>query len=351
MSEIQKNLFRQKAKENEGPMGPPPLRPRPSSSRKSAHIPGTWDQYFAQKFMVPVDDFHVNVYFSPPKGSKAPVFVFNHGAGSSGLTFSLVSAAIRQSMASANPDEVAGVLAYDMRGHGDSEKSADDDFSLDRLCDDLLQVIEQVWLKMAWQDSDVSPPVVLVGHSLGGAIVSRAPHIKKINGMVGVVVMDIVEGLSLEALRAMNTVLASWPPQFDSLSSAIGWHLSSRTLRNPESASVSVPVLFNQQSGAYVWKMDLKKTEPFWQQWFEGLSQRFLTVPGARMLVLAGTDRLDKELMIGQMQGKYQLVVFPESGHFIQEDEPDRTASALVEFWVRNGRPQEFKPVFGKFRN
>jgi hypothetical protein len=37
-----------------------------------------------------------------------------------------------------------------------------------------------------------------------------------------------------------------------------------------------------------------------------------------KLLVLAGTDRLDKPLTIGQMQGKYQLIVYPESGHSIQ---------------------------------
>lgn len=39
----------------------------------------------------------------------------------------------------------------------------------------------------------------------------------------------------------------------------------------------------------------------------------------ARILVLAGTERLDKELMIGQMQGKFQMVVVPGVGHMVQE--------------------------------
>ena len=56
------------------------------------------------------------------------------------------------------------------------------------------------------------------------------------------------------------------------------------------------------------------------------------------MLILAGTDRLDRELMIGQMQGKFQLVVLPEAGHFVQEDVPERTAELLVEFFKRNDR-------------
>jgi hypothetical protein len=32
------------------------------------------------------------------------------------------------------------------------------------------------------------------------------------------------------------------------------------------------------------------------------------------MLLLAGTDRLDKALTIGQMQGRFQLVLMPTAG-------------------------------------
>jgi pimeloyl-ACP methyl ester carboxylesterase len=53
--------------------------------------------------------------------------------------------------------------------------------------------------------------------------------------------------------------------------------------------------------------------------------------------------------MIGQMQGlcrfdgglmtgKYQLVVFPDAGHFVHEDLPSRTGEALIELWRRNDR-------------
>ena len=45
----------------------------------------------------------------------------------------------------------------------------------------------------------------------------------------------------------------------------------------------------------------------------------FLAARTARILVLAGAERLDKELMIGQMQGKFQMVVVPGVGHMVQE--------------------------------
>lgn len=53
--------------------------------------------------------------------------------------------------------------------------------------------------------------------------------------------------------------------------------------------------------------------------WFQGLSNAFLSSRTARLLVLAGTDRLDKELMIGQMQGKFQMEVVPAVGHMLHE--------------------------------
>lgn len=36
--------------------------------------------------------------------------------------------------------------------------------------------------------------------------------------------------------------------------------------------------------------------------------------------------------------GKYALQVFPEAGHFIHEDLPEKTAIALVDFHRRNDR-------------
>lgn len=55
--------------------------------------------------------------------------------------------------------------------------------------------------------------------------------------------------------------------------------------------------------------------------WFTSLSKLFLSARTARLLVLAGTERLDRELMIGQMQGKFQLAVVPSGavGHMLHE--------------------------------
>ena len=54
------------------------------------------------------------------------------------------------------------------------------------------------------------------------------------------------------------------------------------------------------------------------------------------MLLLAGVDRLDKELTVGQMQGKFQMQVLPQVGHTVHEDSPDRVAEVLAAFLIRN---------------
>lgn len=83
----------------------------------------------------------------------------------------------------------------------------------------------------------------------------------------------------------------------------------SRMIRNSASARASVPSLIYEESEPtdpnrpWVWRTDLSATKPFWENWFIGLSRKFLDSRGGKLLLLAGTDRLDKELMIGQMQG------------------------------------------------
>lgn len=105
----------------------------------------------------------------------------------------------------------------------------------------------------------------------------------------------------------METYLSTRPRSFASIASGIEWHTRSRTIRNTVSARVSVPPLLVDQSPSnppqWTWRTDLGATKPFWENWFVGLSRKFLESRGGKLLLLAGTDRLDKELMIGQMQG------------------------------------------------
>ncbi|KAI5466012.1 protein phosphatase methylesterase 1 [Mariannaea sp. PMI_226] len=298
-----------------------------------------WTTYFERELTLtsevdPAVVYHA--YLTSPV-DKGPLFVMHHGAGSSGLSFAVVASEIRKRLTS------AGILAVDCRGHG-STITPDDaalDLQLGTLSADLYSIIQLTKKSMNWKEL---PPIVLVGHSLGGAVVTDLARTGKLGtSLLAYAVLDVVEGSAIDALQSMHTYLSTRPLGFATLQAGIDWHIRSRTIRNSVSARTSVPALlvFDQDKDAtrpWRWRTNLGATQPFWEDWFVGLSKKFLEARGGKLLLLAGTDRLDTELTIGQMQGKYALQVFPEAGHFIHEDLPEKTALTLVDFYRRNDR-------------
>lgn len=339
-------------------MGSPPR----GGGRTLEQIP--WTTYFERELSLPSQPDEAgnptithHAYLTSPV-DKGPLFVMHHGAGSSGLSFAVVGSEIRKRLPS------AGILSLDARGHGSTVTSPADatpDYSLKTLRVDLLSAIEQTQGHMGWKEL---PAIVLVGHSLGGAVVTDLAKSYALgNALLGYTVLDVVEGSAMDALHSMNTYLSTRPTGFASVEAGIDWHIRSRTIRNSGSARTSVPALLSEIPGGnrpWKWRTDLAATEPFWSDWFVGLSKKFLESKGGKMLVLAGTDRLDRELTIGQMQGKffplprellwtsrnradlstgkYALHIFPEAGHFLHEDQPENTAMVIVDFYRRNDR-------------
>ena len=70
----------------------------------------------------------------------------------------------------------------------------------------------------------------------------------------------------------------------------------------------------------WVWRTDLLASKPYWTEWFNGLTKVFLDLRIPKQLLLAGNDRMDKDLTIAHMQGKFKMVVVDNVGHVIQED-------------------------------
>ena len=68
------------------------------------------------------------------------------------------------------------------------------------------------------------------------------------------------------------------------------------------------------------WRTNLSETAPYWEGWYKGLSELFISkTPKARLLVVANDGRLDTALIRAHMEGKYQYVVLGGAGHAIQE--------------------------------
>ncbi|KAF8526236.1 Alpha/Beta hydrolase protein [Hysterangium stoloniferum] len=317
-------------------MGPPKrskciLKSDPEFAPISAA--GYFDQ--AVEVAVPSSKLNFRVYYTPPtvSGLKSTIMVCHHGAGFSGLSFACFAKEVQRLSGGG-----CGVLSLDAREHGRTlsiSPTSGLDLSIETLCNDLVELIKTVF-----PIPSEAPGILLVGHSMGGSVIVRAstPLLAAKYNIVGVAVLDVVEGFTLEALPHMHNLLDSRPDGFNTQEDAIRWHISTKTIRNAQSARISVPAVITPSAGAWKWRTPLRSTAPYWSNWFTGLSSTFLAARSARLLVLAGTDRLDRELMIGQMQGKFQMVVVPNVGHMIHEDEPTRLAEILVDFWKRNDR-------------
>ncbi|CAH8579318.1 unnamed protein product [Schistosoma rodhaini] len=426
-----------------------------SERNGESYDPVKWSEYFNIRDDIELEGGTFRIY---RRGVEGPLLFFLHGGGFSALTWAVLSSLIT--------DQVkCQCLAVDMRGHGDTKCTNDDDLSIDTLSKDIIKIIFAMYPMEA-------PPIILVGHSMGGAVAVHVACKRTIPSLAGLVVIDVVEGSALSSLRGMTAFLRSRPQSFFSLPQAIEWSVRSSQIRNVNSARVSFPgqlkrittgqtatseldsgivVLsravpsipsltstldggvcsvsrlssqplvedseiddprssqinsqnnlevdqnstslpicsndvgslqyntenvsvnsskFSSQSTEesihsisgstlpsfttstiskhsglvtcqsnfpqYTWRIDLIKTQPFWKEWFSGLSKLFLSIPEPKLLLLADADRLDKDLTIGQMQGKFQVRLFPRAGHAVQEDTPERVAECLARFLVHN---------------
>jgi len=177
-----------------------------------------------------------------------------------------------------------------------------------------------------------TPAMILVGHSMGGAVAVRVAAAKRaLPTLAGLVVVDVVEGTAMASLVHMQYILSDRQLQFPSVEKAIEWSVrGGGALRNIDSAHISVPSTPRYQedrhcigagamSGGHVWST------------LKHIGEAVL-----KLLLLAGTDRLDRNLTIRQMQGKFQMIFVHNTCHAIQEDVPDELANVMLNFVSQN---------------
>lgn len=316
-------------------------------------------------------------------GGEGPLLVLLHGGGYSGLTWSLFTREIIKKIQ-------CKVAAIDIRGHGETHTSDEDNLSIETLTQDVTDVLENVY--------NTEEAIILIGHSMGGALAVHCAQ--NMQNCMGLCVIDVVEGTAMESLSSMQTILRNRPNSFLDIEHAVQWCLRSGQTQNCESARVSMPSqIKNSATGKlassevaeladavidadlreaaaeilkkqtpsgievisedqedeqsaeivikttdtvklkppnnYIWRIDLSKTEVYWRGWFQGLSDLFLSTQCPKLLLLANIHGLDTALTVGQMQGKFQMQVLPRCGHAIHEDLPDRVADIIATFLVR----------------
>lgn len=333
----------------------------------------TWSDYFDHNDIYYNDDgYCFQTYYKEPKVSSESttpiILVGHHGAGSNALTFAQLSSKI--AVNSKNYNSIPGFFTFDIRGHGNTNllnKSGNYELPITQLIHDFKFLLDK-FISLIHHKYETCH-IFLIGHSLGGSILTKYTKDNTDNPSVkGLILLDIVEETAINALPHMPTYLLNLPTSFKSVNDAIHYYKDNAIVNSLKSCQISIPGLITKHAnGQYVYIIDLLKTQPFWNAWFLHMSDEFTSISNnvSKMLVLSNNDYLDKALIVGQMQGKYQLIVFRSTqhrhhplqnrnesaadvdsdkiSHFLQEDIPNKLSISVLEFIERNDNLHFFK--------
>lgn len=315
-----------------------------TAPKVKSYEPIDWKLAFPQCFILAGK---IPVYIN---GDGGPTILCLHGAGHSGLSFAPIALL----------NVTHRIVSFDFRGHGMNKMT--DDLSTELLINDTIDVLQ--WIERSFKDDNI----ILIGHSMGGSIATKTcdkiftekdKYKELYEKIQGLIVIDVVEGTAIAALPFMENIVNNRPTSFPSLEKAIQYMNKSGTIRNVDSARISVPPLLKEdytggKVTSYSWITNLMASEKYWTDWFNGLTKAFLKVQVPKILMLAGAERMDKELTIAQMQGKFMLSIVRGTGHVIHEDNPKKVMDIIEDFLETfhiKPKLSEMTPVIGKLGN
>jgi pimeloyl-ACP methyl ester carboxylesterase len=227
-------------------------------------------------------------------------------------------------------DEGFHVVALDSRGHGDSDRSPDATYTVDALCADVLQVLDQI-----------GRPVILIGASMGGMtgiLVADAAGPEKVTKLV---LVDVVPRYEKDGSARIRDFMFSHVHGFESLdeaADAVASYLPHRTKpRSPEGLKKNL----RHRDGRWYWHWDPKfLTAPadnaFVREEKLERAAMDLTIP---ILLIRGklSDVVSME-GVRDFLGKVphaQFVELSDAGHTAAGDDNDAFSDAVVQFVSR----------------
>ena len=253
------------------------------------------------------------------RGSGTPV-VLIHGITESAATFDPV---VERLLAH---DPGLEVITLDLRGHGESGMSAT--YDLAAMVGDVIAVIGAA----GHLDHETARRVHLVGHSLGGAVVSAAGAAIPVASVV-----DIDQSLQLSAFKEQLVAAESAlrdPEQFGAVIEALFASMCGPLLSDAERARVGAVRRPDQDVVLGVWDLLLTTPEPHIAATVDAMLAGYADHP-TPYLGLFGIDPGPgyAEWLARRVPGAV-VETWEDHGHYPHLVDPDRFVDRIVAFWA-----------------
>jgi pimeloyl-ACP methyl ester carboxylesterase len=260
--------------------------------------------------------------------ADAPLVVLVHGGRDHARSWDFVAAAIRDRY---------HVVAPDLRGHGDSAWAVGSQYAMPDYLLDLNQLMRHIGVR----------PVVLVGHSLGGAIVlqyagtypdrvSRVVAIEGLGPPPSMMVDKAVEERLDEWIRTMELLASRQPRRYASLVEAEArMREANPRLSSELAAHLTVHGTMRMEDGTYTWKFDnyVRAWGP--NRYDREAVQRLWSRISCPVLLVRGAESwAENPVADGRAAhfSDYRYVEFEGAGHWVHHDRLDGFLVELERF-------------------
>ncbi len=243
-------------------------------------------------------------------GTGAPILLL-HGGGLTAHTWNFVCLGLRGA---------ARLVALDLRGHGDSDWS--DDYRIATLAADVVAAADHLGFGR----------VRLAGMSLGGVV---AAHVAEAypDRVDRLAIVGVAPGVDFEGTRHMRAFMSALVPVRE-LETVVEAAMRVNPHADRARVAYRMSTMFRRRPGGWEPKADLRSPDfPGILAAVEGMAAQLTGLPvllvrGARSKVLpqAAAERLVGAIPDGR------LVVVPDAGHNVQEDNPAALITALRAF-------------------
>ena len=227
-------------------------------------------------------------------------------------------------------DQGFHVIALDARGHGDSDRAPNAEYTVDALSEDVLNVLDQI-----------GRPVVLIGASMGGLTSILVAHLAGPRKVTKLVLVDVVPRVEQKGASRIHDFMVSHVHGFETLehaADAISEYLPHRT--RPKNLD-GLKKNLRHRDGRWFWHWDPAFLQPINDDPFvraEELEQAAvdLTIP---ILLIRGklSDVVSPE-GVQDFLAKVPAAEFVElsdAGHTAAGDDNDAFSAAVVSFVTR----------------